>query len=367
MQIFAIVVSLAIAVVGIALFVRAIRTIIGVIKVGQPAARTDHPAGRTVTLLKESLLHTRMLQWTWVGIGHWFVFVGFGLLFFTLVTAFGQLFDAALRAAADRPLLPVGVGLRALHRRDDRGDRRLHRLPREPPARAHPRHPKGRFFGSTMWQGYFVEGVILGVGLCIVALRGLEYALLTHGGEHAGNASPLHFPLSFPLGEAFSGLSTGTIENAIYLVAMLKIVISFAWMITISLTPTMGVAWHRFLAFFNIWFKRESSGRTALGRGQAAHLRRQGDHARRHRRPRRGLRARRRAGSRTSAGRASSTSPRAPSAAAASRSAPRGTPRSRCPPSSSSPRCATTPTRRRRTSRPAPTRSGRPCSRATTP
>ena len=27
----------------------------------------------------------------------------------------------------------------------------------------------------------------------------------------------------------------------------------------------MGVAWHRFLAFFNIWFKRESSGRTALG------------------------------------------------------------------------------------------------------
>ena len=94
MQIFAIVVSLAIAVVGIALFVRAIRTIIGVLKVGQPAARADRPAARTVTLLKESLLHTRVLQWTWVGISHWFVFVGFGLLFFTLVTAFGQLFDA---------------------------------------------------------------------------------------------------------------------------------------------------------------------------------------------------------------------------------------------------------------------------------
>ena len=27
----------------------------------------------------------------------------------------------------------------------------------------------------------------------------------------------------------------------------------------------MGVAWHRFLAFFNIWLKREASGRTALG------------------------------------------------------------------------------------------------------
>ena len=46
---------------------------------------------------------------------------------------------------------------------------------------------------------------------------------------------------------------------------MLKIVISFAWMITISLNLTMGVAWHRFLAFFNIWFRREPSGRTALG------------------------------------------------------------------------------------------------------
>jgi hypothetical protein len=44
-----------------------------------------------------------------------------------------------------------------------------------------------------------------------------------------------------------------------------KILMSFAWMITISLQPTMGVAWHRFLAFPNIWFKREASGRTALG------------------------------------------------------------------------------------------------------
>src|SRR5262245_27898164 len=94
MQVFAIVVSLAIAVVGVALFVRAIRTIIGVLKVGQPAGRTDQPGARTTTMLKETLGHTRMLQWTWVGTAHWFVFVGFGLLFFTLVTAFGQLFDA---------------------------------------------------------------------------------------------------------------------------------------------------------------------------------------------------------------------------------------------------------------------------------
>ena len=31
------------------------------------------------------------------------------------------------------------------------------------------RGEKGRFYGSTMWQGYFVEAVILLVGLAILA------------------------------------------------------------------------------------------------------------------------------------------------------------------------------------------------------
>ena len=45
------------------------------------------------------------------------------------------------------------------------------------------RGTKGRFYGSTMWQGYFVEAVILGVGLCIVVLRGAEYAIAQYAGE----------------------------------------------------------------------------------------------------------------------------------------------------------------------------------------
>ncbi len=262
MQIFAIVVSLAIAAVGIALFVKAIREIVAVVRVGQPTAgRTDHPQARTVTLLKETLGHTRMLQWTAVGVGHWFVFVGFGLLFFTLLTAFGQLFDAGfalplighfflfewvteLFTWAMLVAIVAFIGYRATRPKE-----------RE-------RGASGRFYGSTMWQGYFVEAVILGVGLCIVTLRGLEYALMNVSGE---GASAFHFPLTFWLGEAFSGMSVGAIENTIYLVAMLKIVISFTWMIVISLHTTMGVAWHRFTAFFNIFFKRKADGGTALG------------------------------------------------------------------------------------------------------
>ena len=52
-------------------------------------------------------------------------------------------------------------------------------------------------------------------------------------------------------------------DAAISLVAMVKLVISMAWLITIALNPTMGVAWHRFTAFPNVWFKRSAG--PALG------------------------------------------------------------------------------------------------------
>ena len=71
---------------------------------------------------------------------------------------------------------------------------------------------------------------------------------------------------TFFVGDAlFGGLSEHALENTVYLVAMVKILISFAWMITISLNTTMGVAWHRFTAWPNIWFKRKADGGTALG------------------------------------------------------------------------------------------------------
>jgi ferredoxin len=33
----------------------------------------------------------------------------------------------------------------------------------------------------------------------------------------------------------------------------------------LAMNTTMGVAWHRFTAWFNIWFKRRSDGGTSLG------------------------------------------------------------------------------------------------------
>jgi len=259
MQIVAIVVSLAITAVAVALFARTVTHMVRVLKLGQPAHRTDNLGGRSVMMVKEALLHTRMLQWTRVGIAHWFIFVGFGLLFATLVNAYGQLFDAhfILPVIGHFPpfewvtelfawamviaIIPFIVYRATRPKERVRGD-------------------GGRFYGSTMWQGYFVEAVILTVGLCILFLRFLEYAL-----AEGTYQSALHFPLTAWVGQAFTGLSTPTLENLIWLVAMIKIVISMAWMITLALTPTMGVAWHRFTVFFNILFKRKSDGGTALG------------------------------------------------------------------------------------------------------
>ena len=45
------------------------------------------------SVLVETLGHARLGKWPLVGVMHWFVFVGFGALFFTLLTAYGQVVD----------------------------------------------------------------------------------------------------------------------------------------------------------------------------------------------------------------------------------------------------------------------------------
>jgi Fe-S oxidoreductase len=271
LQIVAVVVCLGVTLVAVALLVRTVNHFLATFGLGQPAERTGEPAARTRTLVREFLGHTRMSRLPVVAVAHWFTMVSFGVLFFTLLNAFGQLFqpDFALPLIGHFPPFEwvtelfawaglvgilVLIGIRQKN---------------------HPRSASGeggrrsRFFGSTWWQAYYVEGTILGVTLCILALRGLEYALAFKGGTTGttalGDANALHYPLTGWLGKLWTGLSVDTLANAIVVVAAVKILISFAWMITIALQPTMGVAWHRFLAFFNIWFKRHPDGRTSLG------------------------------------------------------------------------------------------------------
>ena len=272
LQIVALVVCLAVTAVAVALVTKTVRHFLSVFRLGQPdETRRDNPGERTRTLLREFLGHTRMSRLPVVAIAHWFTMISFGVLFFTLLNAFGQLIkpDWVLPLIGHFFLYEwvteffawaglVGIlALMAIRQKN------------------HPRSAPGvdgrrsRFFGSTFWQAYYVELTILGVTICIITLRGLEYALDFWGGTQGttavGNANALHYPLTGWLGEIFKGMSVSALENAIVVVAAVKILISFAWMITIALQPTMGVAWHRFLAFPNIWFKRHANGRTSLG------------------------------------------------------------------------------------------------------
>jgi Fe-S oxidoreductase len=256
MQAAAIVVSLAITLVAVALAARAAAQIVRVIRLGQPAPeRSQNPALRFATMLRETILHTKMLKWTWIGVAHWFVFAGFILLFGTLLTAYGQIFSSDFALPIIGHWRPFGwmVEVLAVTMLVSIVALIVVRLVRHPARLGR----TSRFSGSTMWQGYYVEWTIFGVGACIVTLRGLEYAL-GHGGRG-------DFPLTFWLGELVAGAAPATLATWVYVVAALKIVISMAWLITISLNVTMGVAWHRFLVFPNVFFKREPDGAAALG------------------------------------------------------------------------------------------------------
>ncbi|MGX7680155.1 heterodisulfide reductase-related iron-sulfur binding cluster [Jatrophihabitans sp. DSM 45814] len=261
MQYVAIVVALGITAVAIALVARAIRSFIRVLKLGQPSAtrQNNYPA-RTRTMLTESLGHTRMLKWSHIGVAHWFVFTGFGFLFLTLVTAFGQLFDATFALPWIGHWIVFDVLTELLSALTFLGILFLIIVRQK----NHPRRlgRKSRFMGSTFWQAYFVEAVILGVSICITLLRGLE------GAEDRVSSYSAHYLVTYPLVAAFRGASESTLHNWIYAIAAIKIVISFTWVIVIASNLTMGVAWHRFAAFPNIFFKR-NPGVTTLTRKAA--------------------------------------------------------------------------------------------------
>ncbi|MEP7034796.1 MAG: heterodisulfide reductase-related iron-sulfur binding cluster [Actinomycetota bacterium] len=262
LQIVALVVCLVVTVVAVALFAQMIARFIATFQIGQDdRTRSNEPATRTMTLVREVLGHTRMSRLPIVGAAHWFVMVSFGLLFLTLVTAYGQLFDPNFALPLIGRFFPYEWATELIAWASLVGIVVLISIRQ----RNHPRSlgRRSRFFASTFWQAYYVELTILGVVILVLTLRGIEYALGVANNEWWANS--LHFPLSFFIGKAFSGLSIGALEALTFVVAALKILISLAWVITVSVQPTMGVAWHRFLAFFNIWFKRNADGKTALG------------------------------------------------------------------------------------------------------
>ena len=197
------------------------------IRRGQPLPRKGN-LGETI---KEIALHTKLRKFNIAGIAHWFVALGFVALFGTLAQAIGQLF------AADFVLPIIGnwepyryfvlfiaytTGLGIVTLILIRQLNRWFHLNRT-----------SRFLGSKSLKAYYVEATILAVVVCVLLLDYYEHQ---------------------------DYLNT----NAVTIVASLKVIVSMLWFIVIASDLTMGVAWHRFLAPFNVYFKRRPNALGAL-------------------------------------------------------------------------------------------------------
>ena len=254
LQITAITIVVVATLVGVALFARTVGYLVRVIRLGAPdPTRGGRPASGWPSVLVETLGHARLGKWPLIGIMHWFVFVGFGALFFTLRHGLRPGPRPDVRAAADRPLAALRVG---------RGDHRLADRPRDPHADRRPADQPPAVAGPpvAVLRVHVLAGLLRRarrssrVVVCVLALRGLEYALAaaTGAARRPGRTTPRP-PGSAGSSRARACSRSRTPSSSSPLV---KILVSMAWFVTIALQPTMGVAWHRFLAFPNIWFKR---------------------------------------------------------------------------------------------------------------
>jgi Fe-S oxidoreductase len=244
--------ALLITGVALVLAVRAVAHMVAVVRLGQPdRSRSGDRRSRTVTMLRETLGHTRMFKRSVVGAAHWLVMVGFIVLAALVAAAYVEVADPhrALPIAGSwtlfglvTELLSVGglaaIGVLIVIR--------LRNLPR--------RRSWSRFAGSTAWQAYYVEYTILAVLVLGLLIRGTSAAQ----GElpYPVWAAPVSHALGAPLP------ASGTLVSVL---ALVKILVSMTWVIVISLNVTMGVAWHRFTAFPNIFFKRSGGEAPALG------------------------------------------------------------------------------------------------------
>src|SRR5213593_3647470 len=115
-QVVAAIVAFAVSVAAVALFARAIRAMVKIVRIGQPvdAARVADRGRRTVTVLRETLGHTRMLKWTAIGAAHWFVMVAFGALLFTLVEAYGDTVNPRFKLPLIGGWAPYGLATEAI-------------------------------------------------------------------------------------------------------------------------------------------------------------------------------------------------------------------------------------------------------------
>ncbi|GGG28318.1 hypothetical protein GCM10007304_47710 [Rhodococcoides trifolii] len=235
-----------------AYFFRGVVTILRSIALGQPDRTRMGPfVPRFKQMCIEFAAHTRMNKFRTVGWAHWLVMIGFMLGAILWFEAYGQTFnpefhwpifgDWAIYHLMDE-ILGIGtvvgiVTLMVIRQRN------------------HPRDPErlSRFSGSNFRAAYFVEFVVLLEGLGMIFVKAGKIATYGHSNPYTDfftmNLAKL-LPASVTMVSIF---------------AFVKLMSGMVWLLIVGRNITWGVAWHRFSAFFNIYFKREADGGVALG------------------------------------------------------------------------------------------------------
>ena len=222
------------------------------VRIGQSAPDRWRPFfPRFKQMIIEFIAHTRMNKFRSVGWAHWLVMVGFLGGFLLWFEAYGQTFNPEFH-------WPIFGNTWAWHLWDEilgLGTvigittliviRQLN----------HPRLPArlSRFGGSNFKAAYVIEGIVLLEGLGMIMVKAGKIA--TYG--HAN-----------PWTDFFTMQVAKLLPASVVLVsvmAFVKLMSAMVWLYIVGRNITWGVAWHRFSAFFNIYFKREDDGTVALG------------------------------------------------------------------------------------------------------
>ena len=250
--------ALVFSILAILIFAIQTRKLIQIISSGaKDFSRKNNYIKRLFSTIKEIVGHTKMLRFTVSGIAHWFVMIGFVGLLGTLITAYGQLFSPGFVLPVVGHFVPYEIFIEFIAWTTGVGIVSLILIRQA--TRFFRADKKSRFYGSGNLKAYYVETTILIIVFCVIALRGLEGALEKTSGFN------WHYLLSAPSVNFFNTFDSTQIENLIRIVAATKIIISMLWFVVIGINLNMGVAWHRFLAPFNIFFKRNIDGRPSLG------------------------------------------------------------------------------------------------------
>ncbi len=247
-----------ITIIALVLLTVRVRQLIGMYKKGAADPTRSNNRGQRLKMAATEIFgHTKMFNFSVVGFAHWFVMIGFVSLFGTLITAYGQLINPYFALpfighfwpyeyAVEAIAWLTGFGIATLI-----GVRQVTRFVKK--------GRTSRFYGSGMAKAYYVEATILIIVFCVISLRGLEGALSSETSRNR------HYITTWFIVSMFKSLTLGQIIANIQLIAALKIVVSMSWFIVIATNLTMGVAWHRFLAPFNIYFRRNANGKSSLG------------------------------------------------------------------------------------------------------